>query len=252
MLALVNPTAFGTASRVRRLAVDMGRYMEIPDLWRLDLAAMLSQLGCAALSPALLEKAARGEALTPAEAASYANHPAIGRDLVSNIPRLQEVAEIIGLQHARYALEPGQSGPSGEAIPLPARILKAALDFEALETRFSRHGDDAPSQVHALNAMKERAGWYDPTVLEALDSMVGFPVDHTLAHLKTAELKPGMVLDETVSPGSDLPDFDKGMELSRPAIQRLRAAVEEGRLKEPLRVLVPPESRLLFHQLMDA
>ena len=61
-------------------------------------------------------------------------HPRIAADLVGNIPRLREVAEIIAYQEKRFdggGLPP--DGASGGRIPLGARVLKVALDFDTLE-----------------------------------------------------------------------------------------------------------------------
>ena len=61
LLEMVNPVAFGKSSRVKRLAMDIGAYLGIKDAWRLELAAMLSQIGCAAMPAETLRRAYRGE-----------------------------------------------------------------------------------------------------------------------------------------------------------------------------------------------
>ena len=95
LLEMVNPEAFGKSSRVRRLAVDIGGYLGLADAWRVELAAMLSQIGCAAMPAETLRKAYHGEPLPGDKAYEFAMHPKIAAELVANIPRLREVAEII-------------------------------------------------------------------------------------------------------------------------------------------------------------
>src|SRR6202020_1045628 len=45
ILAITNPVAFGRATRVKRLAVDLAAAMGTTGFWQLEAAAMLSQIG---------------------------------------------------------------------------------------------------------------------------------------------------------------------------------------------------------------
>jgi hypothetical protein len=49
ILALVNPMAFGRASRLKRYARHIATYLDLPDVWQFEVAAMLSQVDCVAL-----------------------------------------------------------------------------------------------------------------------------------------------------------------------------------------------------------
>lgn len=252
LLAMVNPEAFGKSSRVKRLVMDLAKYMNLADPWRLELAAMLSQIGCAALPRDVLRKAYVGQPLSGNYAFDFAMHPKIAADLIANIPRLKEVAEIVGYQEKRYdggGLPPGEV--KGEAIPLGARLLKAALDFDTLEhmAAASRKNDE-PAQM-ALARMRGRRGWYDPAVLDALESMINFPDGYEREHLPVGELKPGMLLDQDVQGLNGEVLLSKGQELGTVAIRKLRGALApRGGVK--VRVLVPPRDQLEFAELLDA
>lgn len=252
LLAMVNPEAFGKSSRVKRLVMDLAKYMNLADPWRLELAAMLSQIGCAALPRDVLRNAYVGQPLSGNYAFDFAMHPKIAADLIANIPRLKEVAEIVGYQEKRYdggGLPPGEV--KGEAIPLGARLLKAALDFDTLEhmAAASRKNDE-PAQM-ALARMRGRRGWYDPAVLDALESMINFPDGYEREHLPVGELKPGMLLDQDVQGLNGEVLLSKGQELGTVAIRKLRGALApRGGVK--VRVLVPPRDQLEFAELLDA
>ena len=69
VLAVANPVAFGRASGIKRRAVELAARLGSHDFWQLEAAAMLSQLGYAALPPALVEKVYHAQALTPEEQA---------------------------------------------------------------------------------------------------------------------------------------------------------------------------------------
>ncbi len=252
LMAMVNPEAFGKSSRVKRLVMDLASYMGIPDPWRLELAAMLSQIGCAALPREVLRRAYLGQPLSGNYAFEFAMHPKIAADLIANIPRLREVAEIVSYQEKRYdggGLPPGDV--KGGDIPQGARLLKVALDFDTLERMATATGRFEEPAQKALERLRARRGWYDPEVLDALESMINFPDGFERAHLPVSELKPGMLLDqEVMDPGGGVL-MSKGQELGTMAIKKLRGAFV-GRRGGSVRVLVPPRAKLEFAELLDA
>jgi response regulator RpfG family c-di-GMP phosphodiesterase len=97
-LGAVNPVAFGQASRLKRLVKLMAAHLGLPSGWQLELAAMLSQLGCMTLRPGLLEKVNAGRSLSVEEQEIFTAHPQVAKDLLIKIPRLEIVARIIAGQ----------------------------------------------------------------------------------------------------------------------------------------------------------
>ena len=57
LLSLVNPTAFGRASRVHRLVHKLVLELDIKEAWRIEIAALLSQVGCVTVPEETLAKA---------------------------------------------------------------------------------------------------------------------------------------------------------------------------------------------------
>lgn len=56
ILALANPSAFSRAMRLRHYASQMAKNLGVPDAWQIEVAAMLSQVGCVTLPAEVLEK----------------------------------------------------------------------------------------------------------------------------------------------------------------------------------------------------
>lgn len=252
LLEMVNPEAFGKSSRVKRLAVDLGAYLGVEDAWRLDLAAMLSQIGCAAMPAETLRKAYRGEPLPGDKAYEFAMHPRIAADLVANIPRLREVAEIIAYQEKRY--DGGGLPPdaiSGERIPHGARILKVALDFDTLEAMYRHKRQSANPVAESLDRMRDREGWYDPDVLGALFSLATLPDGFEPRLVPVEELVPGMLLDQDVADLKGELALSRGLELNTVAIRRLAGLAANMGKKARWRVLVPPAEKLAFAKILD-
>jgi response regulator RpfG family c-di-GMP phosphodiesterase len=134
MLAMVNSTAFSRATHVKRLAASIAKRLNIGDIWEVEVAAMLSQIGCVAVPEEVLLKIAEGKPLEKNDLRLYSNHPQIGRDLIGRIPRMERVSEIIAHQNMRFN-DYTQPEPIHEQAPLTiigSRILKAALDFDRL------------------------------------------------------------------------------------------------------------------------
>ncbi len=253
LLEMVNPEAFGKSSRVKRLAVEIGGYLGLEEAWRLELAAMLSQIGCAALPQDTLRKAYRGEPLPGDKAYEFAMHPKIAADLVSNIPRLREVAEIIAYQEKRFdggGLPPDKV--SGERIPLGARILKVALDFDTLEAMYRVKRQSETPVLDAIERMRDREGWYDPDVLSALESLATLPDGYTPGLLGAEALEPGMLLDQDVADVTGGLALGRGLELNAASIRRLACIAADKGGGARWRVLVPPADRLAFARLLDA
>ncbi len=162
VLSLVNPTAFGRASRVRGLVRRLAASLGEQSIWMIEIGAMLSQIGCVAIPDEILARLYRGEKLSAKDEQAFAAHPQIGHDLLKSIPRLEGVAEIIGYQDHRFSGEGRPPGTrQGESIPLGSRILKCVLDFDAL-TMAGTLPDVAVAEL------LRRPGWYDPKVLTAL------------------------------------------------------------------------------------
>lgn len=231
ILSLVNPDAFGRASRVRQVVRQLAGAMSIPHAWRLDVASMLSHLGCVVVPGDVLRKASQGMELSTTDRALFSAHPKIGHDLLANIPRMDEVAEIIGYQEKHYD---GSGIPSdnrrGEAIPLGARVLHVALHYDALRSA-------GLENRRALTELRRRSGWYDPKVLNALAGLVRVETPREPQLLMLSELKPGMLLldDVTTSAGTLL--ITKGQEITMSILTSLRSFACTAGIREPIRVL---------------
>lgn len=235
MLALTNPLAFSRAQRVQRLVRHMLPRFDKEQAWELDVTAMLSQIGLVTVPSELLEKVDHGLTLTPAEKQVYQRYPQVGKDIIGRIPRLETVAESIGLQHTR--LDQYRSNGTQREMPLGARILKAVIDFEERAAA----GLD-PRAV--LREMHGRRGWYDSQVLEALGEAVEHLDQGTVRReLSLSELSSGMILNQAVKTEKGVLLIEKGQELTFSHLLRLLNFSKFEKIREPISVLVPSNLR---------
>jgi response regulator RpfG family c-di-GMP phosphodiesterase len=232
ILALSAPQAFGRASRARRLAGEITAALKLENAWQVDLAAMLSQIGCATVPPDILDKAVRGEELTEEQSAIFRTHPGVGSDLLKNIPRLETIADIIFHQDRRFAGNgSADKGPIGEDIPIGARILKAALDYDALV-----HGGTDPAQaIASLNAAK---GTYDPAVLEVLGELCEVKQPRDVRTISAARIAPGMILAHDLMSTTRMLLLAKGQEITASLCACLKNMEKRGvHVAEPIHIL---------------
>ena len=235
MLALTNPLAFSRAQRVQRLVRQMLPRFDKEKAWELDVTAMLSQIGLVTVPGELLEKVDHGLMLTPAERHVYQRYPQVGKDIIGRIPRLETVAESIGLQHTR--LDEYRSNGTRREMPLGARILKAVIDFEERAAA----GLD-PRAV--LREMHARRGWYDQEVLEALGQAVErLDQGAVLQELALSELSSGMILNQPVKTAKGVLLIEKGQEITFSHLLRLINFSKFETIREPISVLVPSSLR---------
>ncbi len=233
ILALASPAAFGRAMRARERARRVASHLEVPDPWIVELAAMLSHIGCVTMPPETVDKMYQGKQLSPAETQMVERYPQVGHDLLANIPRLETVAKIVVYQQKRYnGLGPPNDGVGGDEIPLGARILKVVLDFDVLES-------GKMQRMEALATLRSRPGWYDSRALAALEELLAAEVEEEVWSVSINELKPGMATVDDVRSESGVLVLARGQDVTEPLLERLRHFSQSDRIQEPIRVIVP-------------
>lgn len=133
VLGLVDPELVKTAARARAWVEPVARELSLPNAWHLNLAVMLMPIGRIAVPRAVLDKIRAGEPLNDVEQQILSTAPETTRDLLSNIPRLADVAEIVFLHEKNFDGSGfPEAAPGGDQIPLAARVLRilAALADE--------------------------------------------------------------------------------------------------------------------------
>ena len=232
VLSLVSPVAFGRASRVQRLATELARLLKVENLWEVEVAATLSQVGCVSLPGDVLQDVYQNRKLKPEAQAMFDKHPATGAALLDNIPRLENVARMVALQEKRFdGVGPPEDVDGGDALPIGARILKLTLDVDTLVTS----GMEA---TKALEQIRQRKGWYDPAVVEVLYQAIGSVSKGVARAITLAELVPGMVLVHDLV-CDDLLLVARGNEVSVSMCERLRNFGKTRPIPEPIEVIAP-------------
>ncbi len=230
ILSLVNPASFGRSSRIKPLVHEIATWLDLPNIWEFELAAMLSQIGCVSVPHEILEKYYRGAPLKSAEKKMVTEHPEVGYDLVRRIPRLQNVAEMIRAQQKNFARRAGGVDfKSEDRGALGGNILKVALDFDSLMSQdISRRA--------ALGNLRQGGA-----VGEMVDALEGFQYlfdKDLIKSVKVAALTTAMIIAEDVFTTDNVLLASRADRVSDAVIRRLKNFAMSTGVVEPIKVVM--------------
>lgn len=235
VLSLASPKAFSRAGRVSKLVGELAETIGVRVDWELGISGQLAQLGAVTVPLGVLEKLDAALPLTADERAMVDAVPAISQRLIADIPRLGPLAEAIGQRELRYDGEGSRPGdPVGDALPLAARLLKIALDIDAM------HSQRIPG-VAILRKLRENAGAYDPRILDSwekshTDQAPSEPVPFTV---EIDNLKAGMVLAADVLNLRGVILLGSGSIVTETLLHRMRNHALHGEVTGPMLVTDP-------------
>ena len=232
VLGLINPVAFSRGCRVQRIVEVMAENLELSDIWEFEVAAMLSQLGCVTLHPDTLNKVGSGHPLEADEIELYESHPAITRDLIKTVPRMESIAEMIAHQLDDF---PSQELSGDIRLEdrniVGSQMLRIAIDFDQLV--FSGFEKD-----EALAELQENASAYDPRLLSCL-AKIEIPEPPRVERFATmSELAIGMVFQEPVLSKAGVVLVSAGSDVNFTMIERLKRFSSDVGVVEPFKVTV--------------
>jgi DNA-binding response OmpR family regulator len=227
LVQLTSPALALRSRSIREIVIRIAQQTEIKDSWQYQLAATLCLVGCIALPDEVFEKGYRGQTLSPDESRMFHAHPDTAARLLSKIPRLEVVAEIIRWQQ-RSETEPSDAEPLAQGI----HILRLAME---LDRRICR-GVMASAALAELRSL----GRFDRRMLEALAGWSPAQTDFEVRRLSIRELRSGMVLDKNVfNKDGSLLIFREGTVLNETWIERLANFVATSGALEPIGVRIP-------------
>jgi response regulator RpfG family c-di-GMP phosphodiesterase len=228
ILAITNPVAFGRATRVKRLATDLAASTGRPSFWQLEAAAMLSQIGYISLPVELVEKLYYGKRLTNEERVLADGAPAVAQKLLGQIPRLEQVMEILAASQAKVELPDG-------LVKDGAAMLRLVLEYDAQIAQ-------GHSPEVALSSLRAQTGRFEVKLVDNLESQVGLSAGAPeVKEVAVGRVTPGMVFMDDLYTQIGTLLVPKGFEVTEAFLERARN-FGPGILQEKVRVLAPAKS----------
>lgn len=236
ILSMVNPAAFGRASRVRRLASDVAKRMKVRNAWECEIASMLAMIGTIAVPESVMQKVENGAELEFDELEILKKHPLIGESLVAHIPRLRNTAKCIKYQSKNYD---GSGFPeddlAGDDIPIGARILRVVLAYDAMLEK-----GEKPERAFAVIQDDEKS--FDLQVVSALEECIELHNRYEIIEVNIRSLPDHCILAQDVLTNDGMLLIHGGQELTDSMRMRLVHHSRTVGIQEPVKVMVAAET----------
>lgn len=229
LLSFAKPTAFSSVSRVRAMAMDIAQSLGLGSLWQIDMAVLLSQIGCVTLPDELLSKMYSGMMLSPEEEEMYLNHPQIAARLLEHIPRMENVAFIIEHQLRDYSVysERSEYIEDEEELSLAAQILKTTFAYDMLMFRGKSHEEVIRDMSHNQEA-------YNPRIVKRLKKVRYDDTSQEVLSLRVQDLAVGMIVEQEIISKNGTLLAPRGQEITWPVLQGLLNFSRKVGVKEPI------------------
>jgi len=206
------------AELARKLAVQMG--LNQVDIQDVVLAGLLHDIGKIGLSDSILEKPM--PLLNSFELEQVMRHPVIAETALMPLDKLKGAASIIRSHHEQFDGNGYPDKLSGFAIPLGARILQVANDYDAVQHGNVLKARLLPSKAYEF-ILESRGKRYDPSVVDAFKALHSGSQTHqnVAVEMNSKQLKSGMVLGKDLVTNEGLLLLGEGFVLNDALIQQM-------------------------------
>ncbi|HEU4621258.1 MAG TPA: HD domain-containing phosphohydrolase [Burkholderiaceae bacterium] len=225
------------ADLARRLARQMG--LGEAETNEIFIAGLLHDIGKVGLPSQLWQTP--NHRMTPYEREQYRKHPLRGERALMALDELRGAAKLLRSHHERYDGRGFPDSLCGDDIPMGARILALANDFD--DVLYGHHHPTQKDKAAATASIEQGRGTrYDPAVVDALLALAHQADDpDTVHHLSPAELKPGMVLAHDLVSNDGVLLLAMDQVLDDTIIRCVRDYQRAERVKLVLHVMIPRE-----------
>ena len=225
LLGIADPVAFGRTDRLKHLAVSVAQRLALQDVWPVEYAALVCQIGNISLPASTAQKLYSGIATSVQERLQIGAAAKLAPGVTRQIPRLEPVTRIL----EDLATHIGDN----KDMAVGAKILRLVLAYEAME-RTSK------SRTAALHQLKGRRAEFDGDVFGALLHVLGEapPVTEQGKPIGVDQLRAGMVTSAELRTASGVLVIPAGVEISEGLVARLRN-FPVGYLASKIEVKIP-------------
>ncbi len=229
LLSQAKPTVFSAGLRIKEYATDVARQLDLPNLWQIEVAALLAQIGCISLPTDIINKKYAGLELDDEEETMWSNYPEIGARLLENIPRLESVTKMIRWQQKPFSEYTDDFMESEfEEVITGAQILKGSIDFDLI-----LHQGHSPFKV--VEELHQQESKYNGEVLKAL-SKIHFQEHARILSLGVDDITVGMIAEEDITAKNGAMILPRGQEISWSVLQALYNFNRQVGIIEPITV----------------
>lgn len=220
ILTINQPQLVQQSTRVKRYVKDILPKLKLsqPDALAIELAAMLSHIGCISMPSEIMRKVFAGTKLSVEETSRYLQFPETGARLVENIPRLEKPAAII-----RNQLVPVKSLPfaPNQVEFIGSILLNVLASFDVLINQ-------GVEEEYALTRLKMMFLDCPPVLFNALREVLAEAKDSPQQYLPVEALQSGMILAEDVKLRDGHLLLPRGTELTDNLVELVQRFSKQG------------------------
>jgi len=230
ILSMVEPRSFGHGQRLKDYMAGLADALKVGPAWELEGAAMLAQIGFVTIPPGIVQKFNAGLRLEPLEREMIDRVPEFGANLLSRIPRLDNLARIVRYQRKDFD---GGGVPTDEVagggIPLGARMLRIVADILDFAAR------DLPNPA-IIERMFQVPGRYDPELLRQAIVTILSSAPKGAKRVPLKDLRVGQMLKDPIHSNDGTALVAAGNRISALLLDRLNNFTEFGGIREPIQI----------------
>ena len=199
------------------------------DMTDLQNAAVLHDIGQLGFSDELVSTPVN--TLSADQMKIYRTHPGIGQGALLSIPALEHTGNLIRAHHEQFDGKGFPDGLAGEDIPLGARIIAIAADFDDLQTGLLL--GRPLSTAEALDHLQGKAGThYDPQLVDIMKELVSEPAGDSSSALQEysvhlSDLQPGMKTARNITAQNGMLLLGAGQVLTESLISRINRCLDD-------------------------
>ena len=222
----------GHGKRVAELARDIARHLEMDedDARHVYFAGLLHDIGKLAWPDSLLHLPAAK--LDTAQLKIVEKHPITGQAILMGLEPLHKTGLFIRHHHEHHNGKGYPDGLAGEQIPLGARVVAVANDYDGLRSGALLGEELSPLDARAF-LLERRGKRYDSAVVDAcitaLDARERGEGMVSELRLEPDALRPGMVLSRDLLGQDGVLLLTKGYRLTEVLVRKINALGRDDR-----------------------
>lgn len=205
ILAMTNPVAFTRCSRIASVVLQVCKELGLRECWKYEAAAKLSQIGCVQIPAETIEKMYQNEELSFGERKMLKDYPQLSHNLISDIPKMNDVAKMVLNQREDFTGPPMPPPPPETPIEDAMAAAEAEADEAIQQTSSDEITVENSDEESQLTEQKAEKPVYDPYAPENLEYL-GNPKDRDMELIGAELLRVAIDLETKISCGYSLKD----------------------------------------------
>jgi response regulator RpfG family c-di-GMP phosphodiesterase len=237
LIEMGNPLAFSHAKRIKAHTTMLADKLGLSNTWSYELAAVLSQLGCATIPEGTLRRYFSGADISFEERSMLLAYPTVSAELIAKIPKLDSIAAMMGFRDKlgdASTIDFATVGP----VEAGAWILRTSIDFDVL---LSRH-----NKSETIAVMRNSPSEYPKMLLDLLEECIPdeAPRHGSISTIAVLSLDKEMVLNQDIIARDGTVVARKDQRMSEPLLKRIRNFIQADLIESEIVEIISPKSSL--------